>query len=106
MQRRLHLAPIRCVSPPRLLIIATMDLAYSTIASFDHFAAGDEIRVTQPDLASRRQAIEFLRRVLHEIFTLNENLAAKLDVASTYGRIIRVIGRFHLFNLAFGIVID
>ncbi len=106
MQSGLHLAPIRRVAAARLRIIGAAKLDHLAGGSFHHLAAGDEIRVAQPNLASGGQPIEFLRRVLHEVVTLDIEFAAEAQAARARGRVVGMVDGVDLLELAFGIILD
>ena len=81
----------------------SVDLALGVL---NDLAASQEIRIAQANLSARRKPEEFLRRVLHEIFLLDIELASELDLSRTGRRIVGVIDRLQFFNLPFRIILD
>jgi hypothetical protein len=67
--------------------------------------AGDEVGIPQPHLAARREAEELLRRVLHEIFALDVELAGERHGACRR-RILGIVDRLELSDLVLRIVLD
>jgi len=59
---RLDLPPIRGIPSTRLRIIGAAQLDDPALGILDRFTTGDQIAITQPDLAPRGQPIELLRR--------------------------------------------
>ncbi len=77
MHGRLDLAPIGRVAALGRGIIGAAQFHHLAGRILDGFPALDEIGVAKPHLGARRQAEEFLRRILHEIVLLDIELAAE-----------------------------
>ena len=67
-----------------------------------HLAAGDEIGVAQPHLGAGREPEELLRRVLHEVVALDEDLAPERHAPRARRRIVRMVDRLELLARALG----
>ena len=106
MDGRLHLAAVRRIAALGRRIVGAAQLDHLAGGVLLHFLAGDEIGVAQAHFGARRQPEEFLRRILHEIFLLDIDLAAEADLARAGGRIVGMIDRFELFALPFRIILD
>jgi len=72
----------------------------------NHLLAGDEIGVAQAHLAARRQAEEFLGRVLQKIILLDVDLPGKGHGTGAHIRIFGIVHRLKDFRFAPGIIFD
>src|SRR5262249_52329215 len=106
MERGLYLATVRGVAAAGLGIIAAAELDHVAGAILQHLTAGDEIGVAQSNLASGREPVKFLGRVLHEIVALDVKLATETKAPRPRVWIVGMVDRFELLALAFGIVLD
>ena len=70
----------------------------------DHLDAGDEIGVSQPHLTTRPQTEKLLRRILHEIVTLDIKYSGKRHKADSHAFIFRVVDGIQFFHFIFGII--
>ena len=67
---------------------------------------GHEIRIHQAHLVSGEQAEIFLRRLFHEVLTLDIQLSSKRNLTASQRLIFQVVGRFQQLYLSFRIVVD
>ena len=68
--------------------------------------ASDNVGVTEPHLAARREATETVRWRLVEVVLLDVHLAGEPDGSRPEGGVRRVIWRVELLYLARGVVLD
>ena len=81
VQRRLDLAAVRRVAAARRRIVRAAQLDDSPASSLTTPLAGDEVRVAQAHFAARREAEEFLRRILAEVVLLDVEHARERHLA-------------------------
>jgi hypothetical protein len=62
----------------------------------------DEVRAPQTDFAAGRQPEELLRRILHEVVALDEQLPRERHFPRARGAVLGVVDDVDLFALAFG----
>ena len=104
MHRGLGRAAVRRAPAAALRVVGAAQLDDLAGTVLDHFLAGDEVGRAQADLAAGREPEELLRRVLHEVFALDEELPRKRDLPRTGRRILGVVDRVELLDLALGVV--
>ena len=106
MQGGLGAAAVGSVAAARGRVVRAAQLHDPAVVVLDHLVAGDEVGRTQPHLAARREPEELARRVLHEVFALDPELAPELHLARARLRVLRVVGHVHLLDLPLGVVGD
>ena len=107
MHRGLHLPAVRRrVASASGGIVGAAKLGYFTGCILHDLFAGDEIRVTQAHLAPRREPKELLRRILHEVFLLDIDLPSETELARSSRRVVRMVRRLQLIDLAVRPVLD
>ena len=107
MNRALHLATVRRVTAARGRIVRAVNLGHVAGVVFHHVGASDEIRIAQPHLTTRREPVKLLGRVLHEVITIDVELARERQLARTRERhIVRIIRRVQFVDFALGVIRD
>jgi hypothetical protein len=71
---------------------------------FDDLLADDAEGVLEPHFTAGDEAVEALDGSFHEVFGVDEDLAAERDLALAVGFVLGVVGDFELLALAFGVV--
>src|SRR6266511_525567 len=100
MQCGLHLSSVRGASAASSGVVAAAKLNHFAGRVFHHLPTGNEKGVAQPNLASGREPIELLRRVLHGIVALDIELAAETQAACPRARIVGMVDRLDLLETA------
>ena len=106
MNHAFHPPAVGRLSAGRLRIVRAPELRHAAFRVADHLVAPDQIGIAQANLAARRQAIVFFRRILHEIAPLDPYLAAERHPAASGRLVLGIIDAFDGFLLVLGIVRD
>src|SRR5579885_2429374 len=106
MDRRLHLASIGRVPAARRRIVRAMHLSHFAFVVLHHALRSDEVSITQANFFSRRQAEIFWWRHFAEIILLDVELAREGYLAHTRALVFWIVGRVHLFDKIFRVVVD
>src|SRR6516225_1965322 len=106
MDGRFYLASVGCVAATRSRIVGAVDFDEFGFVVLHNASAGDEVAIAQSNLASGRKAIVLLRRIFADIILLDKEFARERDFALSGALILGIVHRVHLFDLAFGVVVD
>ncbi len=106
VQGGLHLPTVRRIAAAAGWIIGATQLHHVALRVLHDLAAGDEIGIAQPHLSPHRHSEELVRRVLHEVVALDENLAAEAKGARAGTRVRRMVDGFQLFDVVLGKILD
>src|SRR5262245_17797642 len=102
VQRRLHAAAIPCVAAAGSGVVLTPELDDFAFLVLHDLSTPNEICAAEAHLAAGSQPIELLRRVLHEIVALDEQLSREWHLARTGRWVLRIVDDVELLRAAFG----
>src|SRR5262249_36931366 len=91
--RAAHLATVRRVAALGRRIVGAAQLGHLARGILYRLAAGDEIGVAQPHLATQRETEEILWRVLHEVIAFDIELATERQLPRPGSGVCRGGGR-------------
>ena len=102
----LYLAAVGRVTAFGGRIVGASDFHDLAALILHNLCARDEIGITKAHFATRCQAEEFLRRILHEVVALDPQFPTKRDLASSRRRILGVVHTLQMLNVTFRVVLD
>ena len=106
VERTFHLAVGTLHAAAARGIVFGMNLNDLAISILRATGALHDVGILQTHLLARRHAEELLRRILHEVGTLNPKLTAEGNLVGSVGFVLRIVHSLHLLGLTLGIVGD
>ena len=83
-----------------------MDFCHISVFIFFKTCAFHEICIHQTHFVSREETEIFLRRILHEIFTVNVKFTSERNLTFSKRLVLQIIVCFQVLDLIFRIVVD
>ena len=101
-----YFSAIRRIATLCCWIISTVYNTYSSIFISFISCTGYKICVHKTNLCAREHSLIFLRRIYHEVFSLNIEFSAKRYFTGSQFFVLHIIRSFQIFHFAFRIIID
>ena len=106
MNGSFYFSAIRRIATLCCRIISTVYNTYSSIFISFISCTGYKICVHKTNLCAREHSLIFLRRIYHEVFSLNIEFSAKRYFTGSQFFILHIVRSFQIFYFAFRIIIN
>ena len=106
MNGTFYFSAVRCVSALGLGIVSGMDHSDVAILVLLAAGAGHKVSVHKTYLIAREETEIFLRRLLHEVLSLDVKLFAEGNLTASKRLVLQIVRSGQVLNLSFRIVVD